>query len=548
MKKIYLAVFIIFVVSAILFIGSLFYLDKEKHKLYYFTVNIDGHDVGSIKIDKFVTDDNLLYKSQGLEPFMPLLTETKSRLTLDKKYTLINYFRKNSGGGAEDTVLLENINDNIAFVGTSMSEFAYLANIPIKHNTFVFEEYSPLTYLPILENYDFGIGRAQAFRVITSYSPLLPPMNRLLTLTSIRDEYIKVGSRKIKVECLLIRMKNLSQGMLFVTKTGRGLVGIEFPDKKLKITRTFTPKILKAKKFVLKSDEYTEEDVKFNDKKTTLAGTLTIPKKEGPHPAMLLISGSEDSNREGQGLFTYLSDALGKNGFLVLRFDKRGIGSSGGDCKSVTDSEGFNDAKAALSYLSSRKDVDPARITLIGHGKGAFYAVKIAYAEKNIKGLILMSPLITVAGNTELNFDNLNEMAAKYKWDGQYLKLAMKSRMETIERVKATKNNWAFILSTRCFLRKLREGLEENPTDIIRGVECPVLILHGKEDEMVPSKDVANFDKALEDSGNKNHKLIYYGYLEHFLGKPISDGIHRLYYETDPAVLDTIKKWVETNG
>jgi predicted esterase len=185
---------------------------------------------------------------------------------------------------------------------------------------------------------------------------------------------------------------------------------------------------------------------------------------------------------------------------------------------------------------------------LIGHGKGAFYAAKLAYEGKNIKGLILLSPLITVAGSTELNFDNLNEMAAKYKWDNQYLKLAMKSRMETIEKVKATKNNWAFILKTRCFLRKLREGLEENPTDIIRGVECPVLILHGKEDDMVPFKDVANFDKALEDSGNKNHKLIYYGYLGHFLGKPMDDGIRKLYYETDPAVLDTIKKWLETNA
>jgi alpha-beta hydrolase superfamily lysophospholipase len=547
MRKIYLAVFMLFVISAILFIGSLFYLDKEKHKLYYFTVNVDGHDIGTIKVDKFITDDNLLYKSQEFEPFTPLLTETKVRLILDKKYVLINYLRKNSGGGTEDTILLENMNDNISFVGTSMSEFAYLVNIPIKHNSFVFEEYSPVTYLPILENYDFNIGRAQAFRVITSYSPLLPPMNRLLTLTSIRDEYMKVGSRKIKVECLLIRMKNLPQGMLFVTKTGRSLVAIEFPDKKLKITRTFIPKTLKAEKLVLKSDEYTEEDIKFNDKKITLAGTLTVPKKEGLHPAVLLISGLEESDREGQGLFTYLAGTLGKNGFLVLRFDKRGIGSSSGDCKSVTDNEGFNDAKASLSYLASRKDVDPERIILIGHGKGAFYAAKIAYEAKNIKGLILMSPLITVAGNTELNFDNLNEMATKYKWDDQYLKLTIKSRMETIEKVKATKNNWAFILRKRCFLRKLREGLEENPTDIIRGVECPVLILHGKEDEMVPSKDVASFDKALEDSGNKNHNLIYYGYLGHFLGKPINDGIHKLYYETDPAILDTIKKWLEAN-
>ncbi|MDP3791910.1 MAG: alpha/beta fold hydrolase [Candidatus Omnitrophota bacterium] len=547
MRKVYLTVFIIFVVSAILFTASLFYLDKEKHKLLHFTVNIDGRDMGTIKVDKFITDENLLYKSQSSMPFEPLLTDSKSRLTLDKRYSLINYTREESGGGAQNTVLLDNINDNISFVGTAMSEFAYIANLPIKHNTFVFEEYSPVTYLPILENYDFDIGQAQAFNVVMCYSPLLPPMKKLLILTSIRDEYIKIGSRKTKVECLLIKMRNFPQGMLFVTKTGRSLVGIEFPEKKIKITRTFTPKDFEAGPFILKSDTYTTEEVKINDKKTALTGTLAAPKDQGIHPAVLLISGTEESDREEQGLFTHLCDTLARNGFLTLRFDKRGIGSSGGDSKSTTDSEAFDDAKAALNYLFGRKDADIDKIILIGHGKGALDAAKIASETKNVKALILLSPLITSAGQMDLNFDSLNEMAAKRKWDEQYLKLTIKSRMETIDKVKNIKGDWATILRTRCFLKKLREDLQENPIDIIRKVECPVLILQGKEDELIPPKDVSNLDKALEDSGNKNHKLIYYGYLGHFLGKPINDGVHKLYYETDPAVLDTIKKWLEGN-
>ena len=137
-------------------------------------------------------------------------------------------------------------------------------------------------------------------------------MKRLLTLTSIRDEYIKINSRKTKVECLLIRMRNLPQGILFVTKTGRSLVCIEFPDKKLKITRTFNPKNLKAEPFSLKGGLYDEEEIKFNNKKTTLAGTLTIPRKEGKHPAVLLIGGAEESDREKKGLFRYLADKIGR--------------------------------------------------------------------------------------------------------------------------------------------------------------------------------------------------------------------------------------------
>ena len=547
MRKIYLAVFIIFIISILLFISSLFYLDKEKHKLYHFVVNSNGHDIEAIKIDKYITDDRLIYRSQDSTPFNPLLTESKARITLDRKYNLISYFKVYSGSSLQETVYLENTNSNISFVATSRSEFACLMDLPVKEDTFVFEEYSPITYLPILENYDFRLGRAQAFNVITQFSTLLPPMKRVLTLTSIRNEYLKIGSRKIKVECLLIKIRNAPQGMLWVTKSGRSLVGIEFPEKKIKITRVFSQKNLEAKKATLKNDAYKEEDIKFSNKKITLGGTLTVPKKEGLLPSVLLISGNAGLDREDIGLFTAIADNLGRQGFLVLRYDRRGIGASGGNSKSITDTDESEDASCALDYLLSRKETDPQRVAVIGHGKGAFFAVKLASERKNVRALILMAPLISQGGETDLNFDNLKEMAAKLKWSEQYLKLAMKSRMETIERVKKTKNNWISLLRTRCFLKKLREELEEDPTDMIRKVEIPVLIVYGKEDELIPAKSASTLDKALEESGNKNHKLIYYGYLGHFFGKAIEDSVNRAHYEVDKEVLDNMDKWFEDN-
>lgn len=547
MRKIYLAVFIIFIVSILLFIASLLYLDREKHKLYHYIVNSDGHDIEAIKIDKYITDDRLIYRSQDSTPYLPLLTESNSKITLDRKYNLVSYSKEGRGAGLQETVYLENTNNNISFVATSRSEFACLTDLPIKQSTFIFEEDSPVTYLPILENYDFNIGRSQAFNVITQFSTLLPPMKRLLILTSIRDEYLKIGSRKIKVECLLVKIKNSPQGMLWVTKSGRTLVGIEFPDKKIKITRSFLSKNLEAKKFVLKSDSYSEEDVTFNNKKVMLSGTLTIPKKEGICPSALLIGEDKGCDREESGLFTAIADNLGKQGFLVLRFDKRGIGSSGQDSKSVTDTDEFEDASYALGYILSRKETDPQRVTVIGHGKGAFFATKLASERKNVRALILMAPLISLGGETELNFDNLKEMAAKLGWGDRYLKLAMKSRMETIERVKKTKSNWMSLLRTRCFLKKLREELEERPTDMIRDVDIPILIVHGKEDEFIPAKAAATLDKALEESGNKNHKLIYYGYLGHFFGKYIEDGVNKAHYDVDKEVLYAIDKWLGDN-
>ena len=548
MKKIYLAVFIILISSVFLFAGSLLYLDREKHKTYFYTISLEGHDVGNVKINKYITDDKVIYKSLDSEPFRPLFTESKSRMTLDRNSNIMSYSKEERGIGALDMVYLEKIDNNISFVATSGPEFAYLTGLPIKDQTFVFEENSPVTYLPILERYDFKLGRSQAFSVITNFSTLLPPMKRVLTLTSVKDEYVKIGSRDIKAESLLIRIKDYPKGMLWVTKSGRSLIKIEFPDKGLKMTRTFSlKKVNEVEKLVTKNDLYNEETVKFNSKKVSIEGTLTIPKKEKPLGAVLLLGPTTGSDREDQGLFTQLASRLGAEGFIVLRFDGRGIGSSGGTASSVTSNEQYEDSIAALDYLLSRKETDPNRVAVIGHDKGAFFASKLAADKKNVKALILMSPLISLSGETDINFDNLNEMAKKLKWDDQYIKLSMKSRMETAETVKKAKGDWISLLRTRCFLKKLREDLEANPIDIIRKVDVPVLILHGKEDELIPAKAASTLDKALEESGNANHKLMHYGYLGHFFGKIVTDGSHKMHYSVDENVLLTTNKWLGDN-
>ena len=96
------------------------------------------------------------------------------------------------------------------------------------------------------------------------------------------------------------------------------------------------------------------------------------------------------------------------------------------------------------------------------------------------------------------------------------------------------------------FLKKIREELSEKPSDFIKNIKMPVLILQGKEDEEASMEIAPKLDKALADIGNTGHTLTYYGYLGHFLGTAINDGRSQIHYEIDKEVAENIKNWLAT--
>lgn len=547
MKNIYITVALFFVLSVSLFIGAFVYLDKEKHSTYYYAINFDGKDIGTVKVERFVTEDKLLYKSSRNIPFHPMPENSKLRIVFDRNYNLYSYLCERFVNGASEIIYLENNKDNkMSFVATAQAGFRYLKDAPIKKGTFVFDEDSPVTYLALIENYNFRRGKSQGFNVITPFSPLLPPIKRFVTLTSIRDEYLKLDSRKIKAEELLLKTRNYPQGNIWVAKSDRSLLMMEIPERRLKITRVFSPKELTAKEYSITPEGYISKTITFKSRNSQLSGTMSIPKRQGRSPALLLIWGDGPQDRDYQGLFSSIADYLSREGVCVLRLDKRGVGMSEGDYSSTTDSGIIEDLKNALDYLASQEEVDPKKIAILGHAEGAFYASSLAAQKDIIKAFIMMAP----RGFGEIDpehggAEQLKKMASKFKWSEDYLKTAISSYLETAAKIKNTKSNWISILGRRCFVGKIKERLAEDMTEFIAKVNIPTLILQNKEDEGLFADSIPLPDKAIESPDNLNHTLVYFGYLSHFFGNRVSDGIHRMRYETDKEVLQTVKNWLD---
>ena len=129
-----------------------------------------------------------------------------------------------------------------------------------------------------------------------------------------------------------------------------------------------------------KSDaSFKEEEVKFSNRDITFAGTLTLPLKEGKHPAAILITGSGPQNRDenilGFKIFKIIAEHLSANGIAVLRYDDRGVAESTGKSVDESTSEEFaEDVSAAMEFLKKRNDINPEQIGLIGHSEGGIVA------------------------------------------------------------------------------------------------------------------------------------------------------------------------------
>ena len=75
-----------------------------------------------------------------------------------------------------------------------------------------------------------------------------------------------------------------------------------------------------------------------------------------------------------------------------MRYDKRGVGESGGDFLSASHSDLVNDAVACVQSLQKHDAIDAGEVFGAGHSEGAIIAAQVAARLPEISGIILLSP------------------------------------------------------------------------------------------------------------------------------------------------------------
>jgi uncharacterized protein len=140
---------------------------------------------------------------------------------------------------------------------------------------------------------------------------------------------------------------------------------------------------------------YKSEEVIYNGNGLQYSGTITIPQGSGSFPAIVLITGSGQQDRDetifNHKPFAVLADALTRDGFVVLRVDDRGMGNSTGNFEASTTADFAKDVNASLDYLKTRHEVNDKRLGLLGHSEGGMIAPMVASQRKDINFIVLMA-------------------------------------------------------------------------------------------------------------------------------------------------------------
>lgn len=239
-------------------------------------------------------------------------------------------------------------------------------------------------------------------------------------------------------------------------------------------------------------------DVSFPSGDLTLAGTLALPDGDGPFPAAVLVTGSGPLDRDSNtkklriGVMAQVAAHLAAHGIASLRYDKRGVGESGGDYLASGLFDNVADARAALAALRARPEIDADRLFVIGHSEGAIIATEVAAAE-DLAGVVLL------AGSAQLGRTVIEWQAEQVAEDlPTAAKVIMKvlrqdvagQQRKSLDRLEATTEDVARIQFQKLNAKWFREFLAHDPAESLAGVRCPVLAITGAKDVQVPPADI----------------------------------------------------------
>lgn len=266
------------------------------------------------------------------------------------------------------------------------------------------------------------------------------------------------------------------------------LVGIDIPSAGLRVLRTELSSVAVRAQPVRNAND---SDVIIPAPGFSLAGTLTVPAgvTKLKLPAIVLVAGSGSIDRDevvaGVAIFAQLARGLSDQGFLVLRYDKRGVGQSGGRSERVTLDDYADDLITAVKWLAKRPDVDPKRIAVAGHSEGGAVAMLAAAREKQIASLILIAAPGTRGSDLVLEQQQHALDVIKASDEERKAKIDMQNKIQSAVMTGSGWDSLPPAVRDQADSAWFKSLLLFDPQKVMQRIEQPILIIQGDLDQQI---------------------------------------------------------------
>jgi pimeloyl-ACP methyl ester carboxylesterase len=303
------------------------------------------------------------------------------------------------------------------------------------------------------------------------------------------EETIQTASQLIHARRTSIKML-MSGGpldaVIWGNEAGR-LLHVSIPAQNLEVVREDIASVAARRVTVSRPGD---EQIKIPANGFSLAGTISKPSGDPrPSPAVILVAGSGPTDRDevvnNIPIFGQLAGALADAGFLVLRYDKRGVGQSGGRPESAALTDYADDLNAVVKSLGQRKDFDRKHLAVLGHSEGGSVAMLAAAHENKITALVLVAA-IGVTG-AELNMTQVTHLLDRSKRP-EAERQATLDLQRKVQDAVLTGKGWEDIpepLRRRADTPWFHSFLSFDPAKLMADVKQPLLVVQGLLDTQV---------------------------------------------------------------
>jgi uncharacterized protein len=385
--------------------------------------------------------------------------------------------------------------------------------------------------------------------ILQGYTASVAPLRIVVGESS--DERIQTLDRMIAARLTHVTIETAGDAAIWTDEDGR-LLRLSVPGNGLEIVRDDIASVA-SRRVVLSRPN--DEDVKIPANGFVLAGTISRPEHSAGIrlPAVILVGQSEGTDRDettaGVPLFAELASSLADARFVVVRYDRRALGQSGGMSESATLADYADDVSAVVAMLRQRRDVDKFHIGVLGYADGGWVAMLAAARDKHIGGLVLAAtPGVTGA---EFNlWQSQRALEGLRKSDAD--KQATLELQKRIQHAVLTGSGWDQVpaeLRAQADTPWFQSYLAFDPARIMPKIHVPMLIVHGMLDtEVEPSNAEALAVLARARKGKSPVELTRVPSVDHLL-IAASTGLTEEYSQLtekliNPAVTSAITDWL----